>query len=86
MLLTLYYKTSQRGTRYLQPPPNLVDEKEKFNVENILGHHHFGKWHKLQYIIKWKGYLTADNTVGEKTILMFGYFAKIEVEQIKKIR
>ena len=25
-------------------------------------------------------------TVGQKTIPMFGYFAKIEVEQIKKIR
>ena len=26
------------------------------------------------------------NTVGQKTVPMFGYFAKIEVEQIKKIR
>ena len=29
--------------------------------------------------------LTRD-TVGQKTVLMFGYFAKIEVEQIKKIK
>ena len=26
------------------------------------------------------------STVGQKTVPMFGYFAKIEVEQIKKIR
>ena len=26
------------------------------------------------------------HTVGQKTVPMFGYFAKIEVEQIKKIR
>ena len=33
----------------------------------------------------WLVSTVANNTVGQKSILMFGYFVKIEVEQIKKI-
>ena len=52
----------QRGTNYLRPPPEMVDEEEEFEVENVLRHRHFGKGRKLQYLIKWKGYPTANNT------------------------
>ena len=31
-------------------------------MENVLGHRYFGRKRNLQYLIKWKGYPTADNT------------------------
>ena len=39
-----------------------MDKEEEFEVENILGHRHFDRGHKLQYPIKWKGYPTTDST------------------------
>ena len=54
--------TEQKGANYLRPPPELVDGEEEFEVENILGHRYFGRRRNLQYLIKWKGYPTADNT------------------------
>ena len=61
-LLTPYRVTEQRGTNNLQPPLELVDGEEEFEVENVLGHRYFGKRCNLQYLIKWKGYPTANNT------------------------
>ena len=61
LLLTPYQMTEQKGTNYLRPPPELVDGEEEFEVENVLGHRYFGRKHDLQYLIKWKGYPTADN-------------------------
>ena len=42
-LLTPYYETSQHGTNFTRPPPDLVDNLEEFEVEEIINHHHFGK-------------------------------------------
>ena len=57
-----YRVLEQKGTNYLRPPPELVDGEEEFEVENVLGHRYFGKRRNLQYLIKWKGYPTANNT------------------------
>ena len=61
-LLTPYRVTEQKGTNYLRPPLELIDGEEEFEVENVLGHRYFSKKRDLQYLIKWKGYPTADNT------------------------
>ena len=61
-LLMPYWVTEQKGTNYLRPPPELIDGEEEFEVENVLGHRYFGRKQGLQYLIKWKGYPTADNT------------------------
>ena len=37
-LLTPYRVTEQKGANYLQPPPELIDGEEEFEVENVLGH------------------------------------------------
>ena len=42
------------------PPPELVDGKEKYIVEEILNSRMF-RW-KLQYLVKWEGYGTEGNT------------------------
>ena len=61
-LLTPYWVMEQKRTNYLRPPLELVDGEEEFEVENVLRHRYFGKRRNLQYLIKWKGYPTADNT------------------------
>ena len=42
-LLTPYHETSQHGTNFTRPPPDLVDNLEEFEVEEIINHCHFGK-------------------------------------------
>ena len=61
-LLTPYRKTMEHGTNYTRPPPDLIEDAEEYEVEAIVNHRHFGCKRQLQYLIKWKGYLDADNT------------------------
>ena len=42
------------------PPPELIDSKEKYVVEEILNSRVFH--HKLQYLVKWEGYSVENNT------------------------
>ena len=52
-LLTPYHETIKHGPNYNRPPPEMVNGEEEFKVEAMMGHHFFGKGHKLQYLIKW---------------------------------
>ena len=61
-LLTPYHKTIEHGVNFTKPPPEIVDRDEEYEVEAILNHRHYGRGRKLQYLIKWKGYPSADNT------------------------
>ena len=60
-LLTPYRKTLTHGANYQRPPPDLVDSVEEFEVERVLDSRRYGQGRKLQYLIKWKGYLDSDN-------------------------
>jgi hypothetical protein len=59
-LLTPFRETSTHGSNYLHPPPDLIDGVEEHEVEFITRHRLRG--HSHQYLVKWKGYPTADNT------------------------
>ena len=61
-LLTPYRETTEHGTNYTRPPPDLIEDAEEYEVEAIVNHRHFGRKRQLQYLIKWKGYPDADNT------------------------
>ena len=61
-LLTPYRETSQHGTNYTRPPPDLIEGEEEFEVEAIVNHRHYGRGRRLQYLVKWKGYPEADNS------------------------
>jgi hypothetical protein len=37
-LLSPYYKTDAHGPNFLHPPPDLIDGKEKYEVEHIISH------------------------------------------------
>jgi hypothetical protein len=50
------------GPNFSQPPPELIDEEEEYQVERIMGHRKMERGNKLQYLVKWMGYLDSDNT------------------------
>jgi Chromo (CHRromatin Organisation MOdifier) domain/Integrase zinc binding domain len=61
-LLTPYVETNAHGPNFTGPPPDLIKGKAEYEVEAIRNHRHFRKNKRLQYLLKWKGYLEADNT------------------------
>lgn len=38
------------------PPPVLINDKEEYKVAEILDSQVYGRWKKLQYLVKWVGY------------------------------
>src|SRR5712672_2738952 len=61
-LLTPYRDTASHGPNFTRPPPDLVQGNKEFEVETIINHRFFGRRKTLQYLIKWKGYPSSDNT------------------------
>ena len=60
-LLTPYHETDIHGAKFTQPPPDLVDGEEEYEVEEILDSRKHGRGRKVQYLVKWKGYPSSDN-------------------------
>ena len=60
-LLTPYHETDIHGTNFTQPPPDLVDGEEEYEVEEILDSRKHGRGRKVQYLVKWKGYPSSDD-------------------------
>ena len=61
-LLTPFVKTQAHGPNYSQPPPDLINDEEQYEVEQIRNHQHHGHSRMLQYLIKWWGYPESNNT------------------------
>src|SRR6267142_6381196 len=61
-LLSPYHETQAHGPNFSQPPLDLIDGEEEYEVEWIAAHRYHGKSRSLQYLIKWKGYPEADST------------------------
>jgi hypothetical protein len=61
-LLSPYSETPLHGPNFSWPPPDLIDNEEEYEVEQIKAHRNFGRSKRLQYLIKWKGYPESDNT------------------------
>jgi Chromo (CHRromatin Organisation MOdifier) domain len=57
-----YTETPSHGPNFTQPPLDLIDGKEEYEVEQIRFHRTWGQRRTLQYLIKWKGYPESDNT------------------------
>jgi hypothetical protein len=60
-LLTPYKETELHGPNETRPPPNLVQGNEEYEIETIVSHHRH-KNHETTYLIKWKGYLSSENS------------------------
>ena len=59
-LLTPFKETTFHGTIETRLPPNLVNGQQEYEVEAILTHRHYRG--KYQYLVKWKGYDSSENT------------------------
>ena len=55
-----YCKNTIHGPNYLEPPPDLINRENEWEIEAITGHK--GQGPQCQYLIKWKGYRDNDNT------------------------
>jgi hypothetical protein len=61
-LLSPYKETEEHGRNFPEPPPDLIDGEEEWEVERIIGMRHFGRNKTLQYRVRWKGYSEAHDT------------------------
>jgi hypothetical protein len=59
-LLTPYHETEEHGQNYIQPPPELIDGEEEYQVEEIIDERMHRR--KKQYLIKWLGYPVSENS------------------------
>jgi len=58
-LLTPYKETVEHGENFLEPPPDIIEGEEEWEVEQVLGKCHFGRGKQIQYLVRWKGYSPA---------------------------
>jgi Chromo (CHRromatin Organisation MOdifier) domain len=66
-LLTPYHETQAYGTMHSQPPPELIDGKEEYEVKEIIDYRTFRR--KRQYLVKWLEYPVSENSwVNEKDL------------------
>jgi len=59
-LLLPYHETKEHGHNFPEPAPELIEGQPEWEVEEILNSRQYRC--KLQYLIKWKGYLDAHNS------------------------
>ena len=57
-LLKLYRENKTYGQNFPEPPPELVEGEEVYEIETILNHRKRG--HGYQYYVKWQGYPISD--------------------------
>jgi hypothetical protein len=60
-LLTPYIETNFHSPNHARPPPDLIDDNEEYEVEQVLNSQQHGQGCKVQYLVKWKGYPDSDN-------------------------
>ena len=60
-LLTPYHETELHGPNFTKPPPDLIDGEEEYEIEEVLQSRRQGRGHKIQYLVKWKGYPDSEN-------------------------
>src|SRR5713226_1935746 len=61
-LLLPYRENAVHGPNFSQPPPDLIQGTEEYEVEHLINHRCHGKPQTLQYFVKWKGYPESNNT------------------------
>ena len=58
-LLTPFRQTDSHGPSFTQPPPDIIDNQEEYEVEAILSHR--GNGNRRRYLVKWLGYPSSEN-------------------------
>jgi Chromo (CHRromatin Organisation MOdifier) domain len=52
----------KHSPNFLEPPLDVIEEEEEYEVEQVLDSRHFGRKKQLQYLLKWKGYFEVHNS------------------------
>ncbi|ESK95482.1 reverse transcriptase-rnase h-integrase [Moniliophthora roreri MCA 2997] len=61
-LLSPYKETDVHGPNFLEPPPDIVEGQEEYEVEAIIGHRPKKKNQPpKEYLVSWKGYNSSHN-------------------------
>ena len=60
VLLRQYNETETYGNNFSQPPPELLEGEEVYEIEDILKHRKRGR--NYQFYVKWKGYPISEAT------------------------
>jgi len=61
VLLMPYTETEVHGPNYLQPPPDIENDEERWEIEAIRNHRRQGR-NGYQYEVLWKGYPITETT------------------------
>ena len=84
-LLTPYVETELHSKNYSEPPPDIIDGEEEYEVEQIIGSRKTGKKKTLEYKVRWKGYTPAhDSWEPASTIKALKLIKQYQMEVIKK--
>jgi hypothetical protein len=59
-LLSPHKETEEHGPNYTNPPPDLINGEQEYEIEAIIAHRKQGR--QTQYLVKWKGYDSSENT------------------------
>ena len=86
LLLISYTETDEHGPNFMQSPPNIIDGQEKYEVKKILVHRYHRQGQKLQYLVKWWGYLDSNNTWEPKENLHADNLIQEYEQRIQHIR
>ena len=57
--LSSYRENEIHGPNFTEPPPDVIDNEEEFEVEAIRAHKRIRS--KLQYLVSWKGYPSSND-------------------------
>jgi hypothetical protein len=58
-LLSPFKETDVHGPNFIKPPPDIVDGKEEYEIEAIVGYR--GSASRRSYHVKWKGFPSSEN-------------------------
>ena len=59
-LLTPHQENDTHGPAFALPPPDIIDNQEEYEVEGLVAHRNKGT--RRQYLVKWKGYPSSENS------------------------
>ena len=59
-LLSPYHENEIHGWNFPSPPPDLIDNEEHYEIEQIIRHK--GTLSRRQYLVRWKGYSAEEDS------------------------
>ena len=61
-LLTQYRETEAHGPNYKRPPPDIINGEPEWEVEKIVNSRLHSHHKKLQFLVRWKGFPSSEDS------------------------